>query len=380
MILTREEARTFLTGHLGLNTFEYDADASGLEQLLLRLRCIQLDPLDPMGTSPDMTALARIPDYRRGDLYRHLMPGRAFEHFAKERCLLPAYAFPWYAGRIAETPWWRLGERLKRTPPEAITAVLEEVRERGPISAGDLSDLGRVTPLDWSGWKGTGKLATMALQILWTRCQVVIAGRNVSKDKLYDLPERALPGLGAVDGDFGAWAIRERVEAAGILSMAGGPHWSMLSDERTSDLPDRLVAEGHLSYAVIEDSSRRYLVPADFRERRFPEPDEHMRILAPLDPLLWDRKLVEHIFGFYYVWEVYKPAAQRRWGWYVCPLLHRGRLVGRLEGRVREDVLEIDHVWCEPGERINRRALDAALKRHVRACGVRTFTRPKKFA
>ena len=57
--------------------------------------------------------------------------------------------------------------------------------------------------------------------------------------------------------------------------------------------------------------------------------DDRVRILGPLDPLLWDRNLVHHVFDFEYVWEVYKPAHQRRWGWYVCPLLQRDRLIGR---------------------------------------------------
>jgi uncharacterized protein YcaQ len=63
--------------------------------LVARLRCIQLDPRDPLGTNADLVALARVDGIAKGDVYRHLLPGYAFEHFAKERCLLPASAFPW---------------------------------------------------------------------------------------------------------------------------------------------------------------------------------------------------------------------------------------------------------------------------------------------
>ena len=95
-----------------------------------------------------------------------------------------------------------------------------------------------------------------------------------------------------------------------------------------------------------------------------------MRIIAPLDPLLWDRALVRQAFRFDYVWEVYKPAAKRRWGWYVCPLLHRGQLVGRIEARARSGVLRVEGLWPEEGRVIDRAALDAVLERHCRACGL----------
>jgi uncharacterized protein YcaQ len=101
-----------------------------------------------------------------------------------------------------------------------------------------------------------------------------------------------------------------------------------------------------------------------------------MRILGPLDPLLWDRALVKHVFGFDYVWEVYKPAAQRRWGWYVCPLLHRGRLVGRIDARFAAHdgtgVLRVDRRWVEDGVELDEGAYRACLDRHQAALnGVR---------
>jgi uncharacterized protein YcaQ len=102
-----------------------------------------------------------------------------------------------------------------------------------------------------------------------------------------------------------------------------------------------------------------------------------MRILGPHDALLWDRKLVRQVFGFDYVWEVYKPAEDRKWGWYVCPLLHRGRLVGRLEGRVRDDTLVIERLYRETDARLDESALDACLERHALACGCDYFEVPE---
>src|SRR5512133_101209 len=165
-VLTPAEARAWLVGHHALAAPELPPGAEGVCALLLRLRCIQLDPLDPMGTNADLVALARVDGIAKGDVYRHLLPGHAFEHFAKERCLLPARAFPWYRAELAvETAWWSHAERLRRLPEGVVEKVLEEVRERGPVAADELSDHGRVQPLDWSGWRGTPRAAKMALEV-----------------------------------------------------------------------------------------------------------------------------------------------------------------------------------------------------------------------
>ncbi|MDY7230127.1 winged helix-turn-helix domain-containing protein [Hyalangium rubrum] len=379
--LDADVARAWLVSHMGLAAPSFPPGAEGTRAVLKTLRCIQLDPLDVIGTNADLVALARVEGLVRGDVYRHLMPGHAFEHWAKERCILPASAFPYYRERTRETPWWHLATRLERLPAQVLEKVLEEVTARGPVTAAELTDHGAVTPLDWSGWKGTGKATSMALEVLWTRCQVVVSGRGPG-GKRYDVPERALPEAARQRVPSGAeaferWSLLERVEAAGLLSRAAGPHWSVLSKVRTSELPDALVREGLLEEVSLPGSPRRYLVPAGFRERPVLEPDARMRILGPLDPLLWDRGLVKLAFGFEYTWEVYKPAEQRRWGWYVCPLLHRGRLVGRLEARVTEGVLRVEKLWREKGVKLDDAALDEALARHAKACGATKVRRPR---
>src|SRR5258706_1902761 len=377
--LSRAEARRALVAHHALDR-PLGRGARGVRAALERLRCIQLDPLDEIGTNADLVILARVDDVRRGDVWQHLFPGRAFEHFAKERCLLPATAFPQYRvrGHRAQTPWWSHGERERRVPARVIDAVLAEVRERGPVSAADIEDHGAVEPLDWSGWKGTARATSMALEILWTRCDVVVAGRTASGAKLYDAPERALGAAGTAEPDepFESWAVRDRVHAAGLLTRAaGGSLWSMLRDVRTSGVVEELVARGEIVEVLVEDSSRRYLAPAALLTRK-PRFDDRVRILGPLDPLLWDRDLIRHLFGFDYVWEVYKPAAQRKWGWYVCPLLFLGDFAGRLDARVERNALVVKKLWLEGDVPLDART--AALDRHAAARGADQVQMPKR--
>jgi uncharacterized protein YcaQ len=373
--LTAADARLRMVDHLGL-TRRVGRGAAGARKVLERLRCIQLDPLDVIGTNADLVLMARVEGVDRGDVWKYLFPRYAFEHFAKERCILPAGSFPAYRerGHKAQTPWWRHDIREARVPPALIAAVLSEITDRGPVSARELEDRGAVEPIDWGGWKGTARATTMALEVLWTRCEIVVCGRTESGAKLYDLPQRALGTVaaGTPPDDFERWALLERVTAAGLLSRAGGSHWSMLSAVRTSSMPDAMIERGELCDVAIEGSNRRYLAVPRFLAKRRTVFDDHVRILGPLDPLLWDRDLVRRIFDFDYVWEVYKPASQRRWGWYVCPLLYRDRLIGRIDARIESGKLAVARLWLDAGFDIAR--VHVALEQHAEACSCSRVT------
>jgi uncharacterized protein YcaQ len=374
--LSRDDVRRLLVTHLALSK-PVGRGVTGTRRLLERLRCIQLDPLDVIGTNADLVVMARVEDVRRGDVWRHLFPHHAFEHFAKERCILPADAFPRYRaqGHAAQTPWWRHSERQQRIPQQLVEAVRDEIRERGPLTARDLTDHGKVAPIDWSGWKGTSKATSMALEILWTQCDIVVAGRTESGAKLYDVPERSFGSQPSPEGDFARWALLERVDAAGLLSRASGSMWSMLSTVRTSGLVDELLEAGELVEVTVEGSSRRYLARPKFLRQRRAEYDDRIRILGPLDPLLWDRNLIRDAFAFDYVWEVYKPESQRKWGWYVCPLLHRDRLVGRLDARIEGSRLVVRKLWMEDG--FADLDVRPTLERHGLLCGATSVRLPR---
>lgn len=360
-LLQDDEARRWLLHATGLA-----GPRQPLSGLLERLRCVQLDPLDPVGCNADLVAMARTPA-REGELFAELWPeeeeARAFEHYAKERCLLPADAFPAYRGLLEQRPGWRQSRRMQRLNEAQLDAVEDEVRERGPVAVADLGDHGRVDPLMWSTWKGTGKAATLAAEVLVLRCRLVVCGRRGGRDKIVDLPERALPTADP-EPDVIRRLLSDRVAAMGLLPTSGGPWWGGLEEERHA-ASERGLREGWLELVALRGSRRRWLAPAGFRERIPAEAagDGTMRILGPLDPLLWDRWLVKRVFDFEYVWEVYKPAEKRRWGWYVCPLLHGGRLVGRFEGRRGEEGVELLDLWPEK-KRFSRRAFAKALALH----------------
>jgi hypothetical protein len=371
-----QDAATFLLNHLALRGSVPSAGGAGVAATLQHLGCFQLDPLDRIGTNADLVAMARVDDLKKGEVYTHAFAAGAFEHFAKERCILPARLFSAWRDRAVETPWWRLGEQSRKLSSSVLEAVLAEVRERGPLAARDLSDHGRVEPTDWSGWKGTSKAATQALQVLWTRCQVVVAARAPNGDRIYDVPERALGAAATAPAPehFETFALLARVRSMGLMPRASGPWWSVLNEARKTDLPERLVAEGQLVSVQVPGRRATYLAPPDLVaaiEAAHAAPDDgRMRVLGPLDPLLWCRPLVHQIFGFDYVWEVYKPESTRKFGYYVCPLLHRGRLVGRVEARVSDGSLVVERLWTEGPAALEADAVVACLHRHAASLGV----------
>lgn len=361
-VLSHAEARARLVAASAL-TERFPRGAHGARALLDRLGCIQLDPIDRCGTNAELVAWARVDGLGRGALHAALA-GHTFEHFAKERCLLHPRFFPAYRERAPATGWWRTDERWDRVSAADLEEVLAELHERGPAVASALTDRGRVDPIDWSGWKGTASRTAMALELLWTDCRVVVSGRDARGRRVYDLPERALGAWAhaPVGADVVGELVVARVRVAGVLSRAGGPHWSMLSAARTDGTVERLVEEGRLREVGVEGSSRRYLVLPEEPDPPGPLPP---RLLGPLDPLIWDRELVREVFGFTYLWEVYKPAAQRRWGYYVCPIVAGDGFVGRAEVVRRGEVLEVVGVWDAPPARVLR----AALARVARANG-----------
>ncbi|MCB9671868.1 MAG: winged helix DNA-binding domain-containing protein [Alphaproteobacteria bacterium] len=360
MNLSREHARRVLLGTVGPRPLPDDPDA-----VLGALRQIQVDPIDRIGTNPDLVAFARTEGLGRTAIYG----AAGFEHYAKEWCLLPPEAFPHYREAAALTPTWRHTSRMLDLPDAVLDAVEADLAAKGPCTPAALDDHGRLPAVQGTAWKGSSRVGTLALKVLALRCRAVVVGRERGS-RVYDLPGRALGdhATAEADGPFGRWALVERVRAAGMLSMGSGPWWSMLKATRTDGTLRDLLAEGRLVEVGVEGMRRRWLVePASLDVE--PHADDHLRILGPLDPVVWNRELVEHLFGFRYVWEIYKPADQREWGYYVVPLLHDGHLVGRLEAVAQDGRLRVDRVWRE-AEGFDDAALEAALDRLAPRLGV----------
>jgi uncharacterized protein len=342
--LSRADARRLL--------WRYGFAPGGLGDVARRLGSIQYDPLAPMGRNPDLVLQARVPGYRVDDWQAETYGSRLLlDAWDKQVCLTLAEDWP---ARHLFHAWFfeRWKERVFDAHADAVAATLAEIRERGPLSTLDFSDQSHRGGLRGS-WYGP-KLVKHVLRALWDTGRVVTHARDKGRH-VYDLPERSLPAAVAEAAPLPADAalrrlVRRRVQAVGLLRPhADASVWFMpCARPAWREAARALVESGALREVDVEGTA--YLaVPEALAALDAPGPERGARFVAPLDPLVWDRKAVEELYGFTYLWEVYKPAAARRWGYYVLPVLWQDRFVARFDGRVEAGALRIHAWYWEPG-------------------------------
>jgi hypothetical protein len=229
------------------------------------------------------------------------------------------------------------------------------------------------------------KPAKIMLEALWNRGELVIAGRVSGFQRVYDLAERVLPREVLDAPELGEserlrTLVLRAVRARGALTEAGvREHWRLRGGAgRIAPQVAELVREGLLDRVETDDDGPPVLVPAG-ADLDPPRPTAAV-LLSPFDNLLWDRRFAQRIFGFDHVIEVYKPAPERRHGYYVLPFLWRDRIVGRadLKSERREGTLAVKALHLERGVRRSGALDDAferALERLCRTIGLEQVVR-----
>jgi hypothetical protein len=331
-----------------------------VEATIRALSCVQLDSITAVERSHRITLGSRVGDYPRATVSRLLGQGRIFEYWAHEACLVPVEDWPLFRPVMRRHHPWR-GDVLAKNP-ELAEEVRAAIRERGPLVSRDFEG-------DGGGGMWNWKPAKVVLEALWHGGEVVIAGRVNGFQRLYDLAERVIPAeaLAAPEPDeptrLRELALRA-VRARGALTEAGVvEHWRLRGGAaRIRPHTDSLVRDGLLERVELDDGGAGVLVPAG-ADPDPPRPAAAV-LLSPFDNLLWDRPFARRIFGFDHLIEVYKPAPERRFGYYVLPLLWRDRIVGRadLKSERQEGALVVRSFHTEPGVRRSG-ALDEALER-----------------
>jgi len=351
-----------------------------VEETIRALSCVQLDSITAVERSHRIALGSRVGDYPRESVSRLLRQGRVFEYWAHEACLIPVEDWPLFRTPMSNHHPWR-GDVIGQHP-ELAEEVRAAVRERGPIASRDFDGQGSDTG---GGGMWNWKPAKIMLEALWNKGEVVIAGRVSGFQRLYDVAERVIPRdvLDAPEPDEPT-RLREltirAVRARGALTESGiVEHWRLGGGSaRIRPIADALVRDGILERVGVEDSGPPALVPAG-TDLDPPRPTAAV-LLSPFDNLLWDRPFARRIFAFDHVIEVYKPAPQRQYGYYVLPLLWRDRVVGRadLKSERKDGALVVRALHLEP--RVRRSgalddALDKALDRLRRTIGLEQVVR-----
>jgi uncharacterized protein YcaQ len=341
-----------------------------VEAAIRRLGAVQLDSISAVDRAHRLTLSSRIGGFAEEAVQPLLTGGRIFEYWAHEACLLPVELWPHFRRTMEGDGHWGIFDRALREHPMLVEPVLERIRAEGPLGSRDFEGAGGRTDMwDW-------KPAKMVLEALWDRGVLAIAGRN-GFQRRYDLAERVIPraALDAPTPDEGE-TLRTlallAVQARGALTEpAIREHWRLKGGRaRLHHHVHALVADGLLREVHPDDGGIPFYVAADAELDGDPAPPT---LLCPFDNLLWDRPLLERLFGFRHVIEVYKRQHEREFGYYVLPLLAGDRLVGRadLKADRSEGVLHVRRFHREPRVRGNVGArLERAAARLARVLGL----------
>jgi len=284
-----------------------------------RLTLVQFEPTAAVAPSADLVLWSRL-----GRLYRPEQLERALrDHVVVElRSMIRAahdvalYRAEMRAWPGADARGWqqRRGEWL-RANDACRRDVLDRLRHGGPMISRDLPDTCAV-PWESSGWND-GRSVAMMLELMEVCGDVAVAGR-LGRERQWDLAERIYPDDPAVPE---ADAVRER-DARRLRSLG-------IARARGQETPVEPVGVGEAGdAAVIEGVRGTWRVDPAQLDRDF---EGRIAILSPFDRLLFDRKRMVDLFDFDYQLGMYKPAAQRRFGFYALPILDGDRLVGKID-------------------------------------------------
>jgi uncharacterized protein YcaQ len=345
-----------------------------VEATIRRLSAVQLDSISVVGRAHRLTISARIGAYPEDSVAQLLSDGRIFEYWAHEASLLPVELWPHFRTVMAAGGHWGSHDRAFRDHADLVTPILERIRAEGPLGSRDFDGVGGGGMWNW-------KPAKMVLEGLWDRGQLVIAERR-SFQRRYDLAERVIPkqvleapapGEEETLRTFAVLAVAAR---GALTEAAIREHWRLKGGKaRLHPHLEALVREGRLREVQADDGGAPFYVLPDVELDGAPAPPT---LVCPFDNLVWDRRLLQRLFGFRHVIEVYKREDEREFGYYVLPLLAGHRFIGRADVKAdrAEGVLRIKRFTPETGVRGDVDAkLDRAAARLARVLGLERVER-----
>jgi uncharacterized protein YcaQ len=365
--LTKPEARRFILAHQGLWPPRHQWGKDGIIKYIRRVGCIQFDPLNIVGTNPDLVLQSRIGDYRPSMLRELLYEERQLlDGWDKMMSIYSVEDWPYFA-RERQSALNELGN-----PERPIVPYLPEIRriisEKAPVSSDDLNFNQKV---DWP-WAPT-RLSRAALESMYFWGELIIHHR-VNTRKFYDFTVKYLPDsiLSAHDPheeavEYHDWRILRRIGGIGLIWNRSGDAWlglpGLKREQREASLA-RLLKRGEVLEAVVEGIDQPLFLRATDQAVletvcSHQEGVPKASVIAPLDNLLWDRRFIKELFEFDYRWEVYKPIAERQYGYYVLPVLYGDRFIARFEPGYdkKRAVMVIKNWWWEPPIRLDESAL-----------------------
>ncbi len=373
---TKQEFRRYLVRYHHLTGETALKNKEGIRQYFEKVRTIQYDPLNVVGRNPDLVLFSRIHDYERQYLNDIMYTDFSIiDHWDKNMSLVLAddwLDFNWSRARYSD--WYQDNQAH-------CDEILRFIDTHGPVTSStlDLNDSNK--KIDW--YYGPTRQSKAFLEGLFY-CGKLIIAKKAGNRKHYDLTEKHLKTthlqpLHPIDtakntaSSTSIHYIYRRILATGAL-------WNRPSDAllgkqgMTKATRDQafsiLQKEGHIQAVHIDGIEHPIYIPntqvAQFIDNIGAIETPVLRFIAPLDNMIWDRKFIEALFGFQYTWEVYMPESQRKYGYYVLPMLFGSEFVGRIEfdHYSKQKHVLIKNIWWEnKANTAYKAALNQELKR-----------------
>ena len=362
--------------------------------MVRRLGFVQVDSVAAVERAQHHVLFTRSPRYRREDLRRLLDDERRlFENWTHDAAILPVEIFPYWRHYFERTKSFSAHPAYRRyfAPVTAAdrSRALKRLERDGALRPRDLE-----TPkVDWHDpYFAKPTLAKLTLELLWRTGKLAVTRRE-GQEKVYDLAERVIPAehleRKVSRAEYADWACREALRRLGAATPAQiARFFDAVSTEEAGRWcareQKRGLVEVRCAHAEGNGSTACFALPAVIDAlRTAPPAPRGLRLLSPFDPLIHDRQRTRRIFGFDYSVEIWVPAAKRKYGYFVLPILEGERFTGRLDAKVDRagDRLSVLGLWWEPGVEATparRRRLERALHTLARFAGVSGVAFPTK--
>jgi len=378
LLISNQDARRLWLHAQGLGT--PPTGKLNLLGIIEQLGFVQLDTIRVLARAHDHILWSRNQHYREPMLNKLLAKERAvFEHFTHDASILPMSSYPLWRRQFR-----RMEARLRRSSwyssmldADGRAAIRERIAREGPLSTHAFDSVCKDKTVAWR--RPPHKLA---LDYMWHAGELSTSHRQ-NFSKFYDLTERVIPAHRLEDErsdeDQVDWLCRQALDRLAFAVEGELQRFWEAADlnevKRWSE-----ARRQDLVVVSVESATGDWLsmiAPKDIDHRlaTLPRPTNRLRIINPFDPIVRDRNRLKRLFGFDYRIEIFVPAAKRRYGYYVLPLLEGDRFVGRIEVRAEraKGTLDIIDLWPEPGVRFGvgrEEKLDAELARLARFVGV----------
>ncbi|MFQ5758336.1 MAG: winged helix-turn-helix domain-containing protein [Candidatus Bathyarchaeia archaeon] len=333
--VSKEAARRFLI--LRQSFLQGERGKEGTLEAIKGLECIQTDPINVVHRNQHLVLHNRVVDYKPAHLEDLLYKDRrVFEYWCNEKSIIPIEDFPYFRYRMQNpsqfhSPFFERIKAKREELKDTISYVLSEIKRHGPLSAREFKQKGRIK----------GKVATRVLNLLWD-CGDLMIHHLEGNRRYYDLTERVLPPDVDVETpsreEYERFMIHKYMKAYGLVDTRNWRFgWLSLKASQRKTIVKEMVEDNKLCPVKIEGVKQVYYVleeHSSLLKNSDTSISEKVHFIAPLDNLLWNRRMISEIFDFNYTWEVYKVPEKRVYGYYVMPILYGTRFIGRLDPKL----------------------------------------------